>query len=88
MKLIPTEIKDGTPNRSAETKSRDATVTISLPDAAIVLGIHRTTAWSLYRRGEFPIPVLKMGSNLRVARNHLQMFLETGVPVAPGTPPR
>jgi predicted DNA-binding transcriptional regulator AlpA len=86
MKQAPIDIKSGTSTRSRESRSRDTTVTISLPEAASILGIHRTTAWSLYRRGEFPIPVLKMGSNLRVVRKHLQMFLETGEPVAPGRP--
>jgi predicted DNA-binding transcriptional regulator AlpA len=54
--------------------------TMSLAEAAEVLGIHRTTAWSLYKRGDFPVPVLKVGSNLRVVKAHLQMFLETGQP--------
>jgi len=55
--------------------------TISLAEAAGVLGIHRTTAWSLHKRGDFPVPVLKIGSSLRVVRAHLQLFLETGEPV-------
>jgi len=59
--------------------------TISLAEAAGVLGIHRTTAWSLHKRGDFPVPVLKIGSKLRVVRAHLQLFLETGEPVPSGT---
>ena len=59
--------------------------TVSLTEAAGVLGIHRTTAWSLHKRGEFPVPVLKVGTNLRVVKAHLQRFMETGEPVAPGT---
>jgi tyrosine-protein phosphatase YwqE len=58
--------------------------TMSLAAAAETLGIHRTTAWSLQRRGEFPVPVLKVGSNLRVVRAHLERFLDTGLPVEPG----
>jgi len=57
--------------------------TISLAEAAEILGMHRTTAWSLHKRGEFPVPVLKIGSNLRVVRAHLQLFLETGERVRP-----
>ena len=34
--------------------------TLSLAEAARVLGIHRSTAWELYKRGEFPLPVLKI----------------------------
>lgn len=55
--------------------------TISLAEAALILGIHRSTAWSLHRRGEFPVPVLKIGSTLRVVKVHLQEFLETGDPI-------
>ena len=60
-------------------------VTMTLAEAAEVLGIHRTTAWSLHKRGEFPVPVLKIGSNLRVVKAHLQQFMETGEPVVQGT---
>jgi hypothetical protein len=52
--------------------------TMSLAEAAVILHIHRTTAWQLYRRGEFPVPVLKVGANLRVVKAHLQRFLDTG----------
>ena len=55
--------------------------TMSLAEAAVILHIHRTTAWELYRRGEFPVPVLKVGANLRVVKAHLQRFLDTGEPV-------
>lgn len=30
---------------------------------------------------EFPVPVLKVGANLRVVKAHLQRFLDTGEPV-------
>lgn len=58
--------------------------TISLAEAATILGVHRTTAWSLHKRGEFPVPVLRVGSNLRVVKAHLQLFLDTGQPVTLG----
>lgn len=54
---------------------------MSLSEAGAMLHIHRTTAWSLYRRGEFPVPVLKVGRNLRIVKVHLQQFLDTGEPV-------
>lgn len=60
-----------------------AYATMSLAEAAEILGIHRTTAWSLHKRGEFPVPVLKVGLNFRVVRAHLQRFLDTGLPVEP-----
>ena len=60
-------------------------VTMSLAEAAGALGVHRTTAWSLHKRGAFPVPVLKVGSNLRVVKAHLQQFLDTGEPVMAGS---
>lgn len=63
----------------------DACATMSLADAAFVLGIHRSTASELYRRGEFPVPVLEIGHRRRVTKIHLERFLlagtaETAVP--------
>jgi excisionase family DNA binding protein len=52
--------------------------TMSLAEAARVLGIHRSTAWALYKRGELPVPVLRVGSSLRIVRAHVQQYLETG----------
>ena len=65
--------------------------TVSLGEAAHVLGIHRSTAWSLNQRGEFPVPVSRIGSSLRVVTTHLETYLTTGVPVeltshTPSTP--
>lgn len=71
--------------RLAESTLPASSITMSLAEVADVLGIHRTTAWSLHKRGELPVPVLKVGSNLRVIRAHLELFLETGEPVTPGT---
>ena len=60
--------------------------TVSLGEAAHVLGIHRSTAWSLNQRGEFPVPVLRIGGSLRVVKSHLATYLATGVPVVLATP--
>lgn len=76
------ELRGSSARREVDVASR---VTMTLAEAAEVLGIHRTTAWSLHKRGEFPVPVLKIGSNLRVVKAHLQQFMETGEPVVPGT---
>jgi hypothetical protein len=35
----------------------------------------------LNQRGEFPVPVLRIGSSLRVVNSHLENYLTTGVPV-------
>lgn len=50
--------------------------TVSLAEAALVLGIHRSTAWELYKRGEFPVPVLRLGSRLRVVKKQLARYLD------------
>ena len=52
--------------------------TVSLVDAAQLLGIHRSTAWDLHRRGQFPVPVLRIGHGLRVAKVQLERFLLEG----------
>ena len=57
----------------------NACATLSLADAALVLGIHRSTASELYRRGEFPLPVLQIGHRCRVTKIHLERFLLVGM---------
>jgi len=52
--------------------------TISLTQAAQTLGIHRSTAWDLHKKGGFPVPVLRIGSRLRVTKASLEAFLLTG----------
>lgn len=60
--------------------------TVSIGQAALVLGIHRSTAWNLSQRGEFPVPVLRIGSSLRVVRTHLETYLATGIPIVLAAP--
>lgn len=55
--------------------------TISLAEAALILGIAKSTAWLLHQQGTFPVPVLRVGTRIRVVKIHLQQFLETGEPV-------
>jgi hypothetical protein len=68
----------GTPNGGSGLIDMSVCATVSLSEAALVLGIHRSTAWELYKRGEFPVPVLPIGHRLRVAKIHLERFLLTG----------
>jgi excisionase family DNA binding protein len=56
-----------------------ACATISLAQAAQILGIHRSTAWDLHKRGKFPVTVLKIGNRLRVTKANLEAFLESGI---------
>lgn len=55
--------------------------TIGLAEAALILGIHKSTAHALYQAGEFPVPVIRVGTRIRVVKVHIQQFLETGEPV-------
>lgn len=55
--------------------------TIGLAEAALILGIHKSTAHALYQSGDFPVPVLRVGTRIRILKVHLQQFLETGDPV-------
>lgn len=66
---------DGAPIRPLDLSER---ATVSLAEASRALGIHRSTGWELWRRGEFPVPVLKVGHRLFVAKVHLERFLLGG----------
>jgi predicted DNA-binding transcriptional regulator AlpA len=70
-----------TPTKHGAAKS---TITMGLAEAAAILGVGRTTCWTLYRRGVFPVPVLKIGGSLRIVRAHLDQFLATGEHVESG----
>lgn len=59
-------------------KIRDLGLHTSVPVAADILGISRSTAYELIRRGEFPVQVLSVGSRKRVSTRALLAFL--GVP--------
>jgi len=50
----------------------------SLQHAASRLGIHRSTAYELVKRGEFPLPVIRVGSQIKVSLDQLEHFLKTG----------
>jgi hypothetical protein len=64
-------IDDGSPHHI----DMSSCATVSLAQAALVLGVHRSTAWDLYQRGEFPVPVLRVGQRLRVSKTHLERFV-------------
>lgn len=48
---------------------------ISVPEAAAWLGMHRSTAHKLIESGDFPVPVVRMGSIRRVRVADLERFL-------------
>lgn len=49
-----------------------------MPQAAEALGIHRTTAYKLVKDGEFPVPVIRVGKQMKVATEQIDHFLRTG----------
>ena len=51
-------------------------LTMDIPSAAAVLGISRNLGYELARRGDFPIPVLRLGRRLVCSRQVLLKLLE------------
>jgi excisionase family DNA binding protein len=49
--------------------------TLSLTEAAEMLGVHRDTAYALAKEGRFPVPVLTVGRSKRVSRRQLEHFI-------------
>lgn len=49
--------------------------TLSLVEAATVLGIGKRTAYALARDDRFPVPVLTIGGTKKVSRAQLDLFL-------------
>jgi hypothetical protein len=55
--------------------------TTGLAETALILGIPKSTAYAKCQAGEFPVPILRVGTRIRILKIHLQQFLETGEPV-------
>ena len=55
----------------------DQALTLSIPEAAKVLGISRYSAYEAARRGD--IPILKIGKLRRVSRAQLMRMIEGNV---------
>ena len=64
--------------RSAGRILEAAGPTMSVPDAAAVLGISRAHAYDLARRGQLPVRVLHLGSRLVVPTAELRRLLDGG----------
>lgn len=48
---------------------------VDLPTAARALNLGRTGAYSMAKRGDFPVPLLRMGSQYRARRADLLALL-------------
>ena len=62
--------------RAAADLLRMAGPTMSLTEAATVLGIGRSTAYDLARRGDWPTSLLRLGRQYRVSTAQLRALLE------------
>lgn len=60
--------------------------TLTLPEAARLLGIGRTHAYTLAAHGEFPVPVMRLGHAVRVPTAPLLILLGLPAPVPPPAP--
>jgi predicted DNA-binding transcriptional regulator AlpA len=65
---------------------RSGPPTVDLMTAATALGVGRSKAYDLARRGEFPVTVRKIGSSYRVPVAELLAFL--GISLVPEQGPR
>jgi excisionase family DNA binding protein len=54
-------------------------LTLSLAEAAKVLGIGVSTAYRLCSRGEFPVPVLRIGGTVKVSTKRLRAYVDGDV---------
>jgi excisionase family DNA binding protein len=54
-------------------------LTLSLAEAAKVLGIGVSTAYRLCSRGEFPVPVLRIGGTVKVSTKRLKAYVDGDV---------
>lgn len=56
-------------------KPSDARATVSLTEAAELLGVGRATAYNAAKSGNFPVPVLRVGSRYVVPTRPLLQVL-------------
>lgn len=49
--------------------------TVDAPEAFRVLGISRTTGYTLIARGEFPVPIIRLGRRVVVSKRALEALL-------------
>mgnify|MGYP000908402718 CR=1 FL=1 len=54
--------------------------TVTVEEAATMLGIGRNTAYEAVRQGRFPVPVVKIGKRYVIPRLPLERLLAGDVP--------
>jgi len=68
-----------TVTRSLRQELLDAGPTIDLPLANRLLGISKAHGYSLAKRGDYPVRLLKLGHSYRVVTSELLTLLGVGV---------
>ncbi len=79
IRAMAIDLSRPTPGECAETSANLASgeaLTMSLAQAAKVLGIGASTAYRLCARGEFPVPVLRIGGTVKVSRKRLLDYID------------
>ena len=56
-------------------RARLQRLTMNIDPVSDLLGINRSTAYELIRRGEFPLPVIQLGRRLVVSRKAVEELL-------------
>ena len=60
-------------------KERNERQTVTVEEAARLLGIGRSLAYEAVRRGQFPAPVIKVGRRYVVSREGLERVIAEGM---------
>jgi predicted DNA-binding transcriptional regulator AlpA len=68
-----------TPPTRTQDASRAVADLISIPDAALRIGLHPDTLYRLCRTGQFP-PAIQIGARWRVSVPKLERFLHGHIP--------
>ena len=53
--------------------------TMNIDDVAPLLGINRSSAYELIRRGSFPLPIIQLGRRVVVSRKAVEELLGDGL---------
>lgn len=62
-------------NKNSKTSHRAQIPLLSIDEAAIILGIARSTAYRAIKDGTFPVRVIRLGGRLRISRVALERLL-------------
>ena len=70
-----TSIKTGETSMRNTSLPRESKPLVSVEEAAVLLGETRSTLYRAIKDGNFPIPVHRIGSRIRIPRRSIERFL-------------